>query len=214
MSGLRLEGLTVLRQGRPMLAVDLDIPPGTVTTVMGPSGIGKSTLIAAIGGFLEPPFLSQGRVLCNGTDITMLPPHERRLGIMFQDALLFPHLSVGGNIAFGLTPGGSRRDRRRRVADLLAQAGLAGFEHRDPAGLSGGEKARVALMRMLAAEPRALLLDEPFSRLDPPLRRVVRDLTFSLVRERAIPALLVSHDVADAHAAGGPVMHLTSLLDF
>jgi putative thiamine transport system ATP-binding protein len=214
MSGLVLDHLTIRRDGQAMLSLDLTVPPGSVVTLMGPSGVGKSTLVAAIAGFLEPPFTLEGHITCDGIDLAGLAPQARRLGVMFQDALLFPHLSVGGNIAYGLPPGGSRAERKRRVADLLDQAGLPGFADRDPARLSGGERARVALMRLLAAEPRALLLDEPFSRLDPPLRRTIRALTFGLARERGLPTLLVTHDGGDAEDAGGPVIHLQSLLDF
>lgn len=193
--------------GRTLIALDHAIAPGEVLTVMGPSGIGKSTLLAHAAGFLDPAFEACGRVLSGETELTGLPPHRRRLGLLFQDPLLFPHMSVGENIAFALPPtirGGARR--RQAVAAALADVELAGFEARDPSTLSGGQKARVALMRVLEAQPRALLLDEPFSRLDAALRDQIRQIVFTKARERGLPVLLVTHDRADADAAGGPVV--------
>ncbi|TCO72348.1 ATP-binding cassette domain-containing protein [Rhodovulum euryhalinum] len=206
---LRLEGLAISRLGVPLLALEAEVAPGTVLSVMGPSGSGKSTLLAAIMGTLAPGFALAGRVWLDGADITRLPPEARRVGILYQEELLFPHLSVGGNLAFGLprTVRG-RAARLARVAAALAEIGMAGFEGRDPATLSGGQKARVALMRMLLAEPRALLLDEPFSRLDAGLRAQVREMVFERARASGLPVLLVTHDPADAAAAGGAVVEL------
>ena len=138
-----------------------------------------------------------------------LPPERRRTGILFQDDLLFPHLSVGGNLAFALPPGvRGRTERRARIERALSDADLAGFADRDPATLSGGQRARVALMRTLLAEPRALLLDEPFGRLDAALRDEIRRFVFDHARSRGLPVLLVTHDEAEAQAAGGPVIRL------
>lgn len=198
------------RGGAPLFPpLTLAVNPGEVATVMGPSGIGKSTLLDAIGGHLAHAFETSGQVVLNGRDVTGLPPEARDIGILFQEALLFPHLSVGDNLAFGLRPQlRGRSARRAAVESALAQAGLAGFHDRDPATLSGGQKARAALFRTLLAEPRALLLDEPFSRLDADLRDDIRRFVFAQVTERGIPALLVTHDAADAGAAGGPIVHL------
>ncbi len=150
-------------------------------------------------------------MILNGRDVTDLPPEARGIGVLFQEALLFPHLSVGDNLAFGLGPKiRDRAARRAAVEAALEQAGLAGFHDRDPATLSGGQKARAALFRTLLAEPRALLLDEPFSRLDAGLRDEIRRFVFARVAERGIPALLVTHDDADARAAGGPVVALAA----
>lgn len=206
--GLVLDRLGVARDGARLIALDAAIPPGGTLTLMGPSGIGKSTLLAAITGTLPPGFAVSGRILLDGHDITALPTEARHVGILFQDELLFPHLSVGGNLAFGLPPGGSRAARRARVAAALAEVGLEGFADRDPATLSGGQKARVALMRMLLSAPGALLLDEPFARLDAALRDQTRRLVFDLARDRGLPVLLVTHDAADAAAAGGEVVVL------
>mgnify|MGYP006276101661 FL=1 len=208
-AGLALEGLRILQGETPLLALDLTVPPGDVVSVMGESGAGKSTLLAAIIGTLGPPFTMTGRVRLDGRDVTALPPERRGIGILFQDDLLFPHLSVGENLAFGLSRSvRGRAARRAAVEAALAEMGLAGFAGRDPATLSGGQKLRVALMRTLLAEPRALLLDEPFSSLDADRRAQVRALVFARARERGLPVLMVTHDAADAEAAGGPVLRL------
>ncbi|ANB35482.1 putative thiamine transport system ATP-binding protein [Rhodovulum sulfidophilum] len=209
MEGLRLEDIAIARGTEPLIAVDAHVAPGEVLSVMGPSGSGKSTLLAAVIGTLPPGFAMTGRVLLNGREVTGLPPEDRRIGILYQDELLFPHLSVGGNLAFALPRSlRGRKARRARIEAALEEIGLPGFAERDPATLSGGQKARVALMRMLLAEPEALLLDEPFSRLDTALRDQIRALVFARARDRGLPVLLVTHDRADAEAAGGPVIGL------
>jgi putative thiamine transport system ATP-binding protein len=205
--GLRLEQVGLwLGQRRLLGPLDLAIAPGESTTLMGPSGSGKSSLLAFLCGTLDPAFRSQGRVRLDGEDILALPPERRRLGILFQDDLLFPHLSVAGNLAFGLPQALDRQTRRDRVVAALDEAGLAGFEARDPATLSGGQRARVALLRMLLSEPRALLLDEPFGRLDAGLRDRFRRLVFERARARMLPVLLVTHDREDAEAASGIIV--------
>lgn len=187
----------------------LAVRPGEVVTVMGPSGVGKSTLLDAIGGHLAPGFRLSGSVRLGGRELSALPAEARQIGVMFQDALLFPHLSVGDNLAFGLPPRlRGRAARRAAVEAALGQAGLGGLFARDPATLSGGQRARAALMRTLLAEPEALLLDEPFSKLDTGLRDEIRGFTFSHASARAIPTLMVTHDPADAAAAGGAIVQL------
>ena len=161
-----------------------------------------------LAGFLPPGFTAGGRVLLGGSDITALPAHARRMGLLFQDDLLFPHMSVVENLMFAVPQGVSRAERRRRAVAALGDVSLEGMEGRDPATLSGGQRARVALMRVLLSQPRALLLDEPFARLDMALRDQIRALVFSKARERRLPTLLVTHDVRDAEAAGGPVITL------
>ncbi len=207
LEGLRLEQVGLwLGQRRLLGPLDLAIAPGERATLMGPSGSGKSSLLAFLCGTLDPAFRSRGRVRLDGEDILALPPERRRLGILFQDDLLFPHLSVAGNLAFGLPQALDRQARRDRVAAALEEAGLAGFEARDPATLSGGQRARVALLRMLLSEPRALLLDEPFGRLDAGLRERFRRLVFERARARMLPVLLVTHDREDAEAASGKIV--------
>ena len=209
LSGLTLDRLVIRHHGRVVVALDCHVAGGEVVTVMGPSGSGKSTLLAAIVGALPPGFSASGQVRLAGRDLAGLSTADRRIGLLFQDDLLFPHLSVGGNLAFALPPGLRRRSARNAaIAAALVQVGLAGFANRDPATLSGGQRARVALMRTLLAEPQALLLDEPFSRLDAALRDQIRQVVFALARARALPVLLVTHDPGDAAAAGGRVVQL------
>ncbi|MFT5744222.1 MAG: putative thiamine transport system ATP-binding protein [Paracoccaceae bacterium] len=184
------------------------IGPGEVLSIMGPSGSGKSTLLALITGNLAPDFQATGEVWLDGNDISKLPTHQRRAGILFQDDLLFPHLSVGANLAFGLRSGGTTGERAERVNEALREVELDGYQDRDPATLSGGQKARVALMRMLLAEPCALLLDEAFSRLDADLRMQVRDLVFERALARDLPVIMVTHDIEDARAAGGKIYNI------
>jgi putative thiamine transport system ATP-binding protein len=188
--------------------VDLRVPQGAVASVIGPSGSGKSSLLSFICGTLPREFETHGRVLLDDEDLTRMAPEERGIGILFQEPLLFPHLSVRGNLLFGLRSKGSRRERRRQVDTELDSLGLSGLAERDPATLSGGQKARVALLRVLLSKPRALLLDEPFSALDDTNRRIVRQLVFDEVRRRGLPTLLVTHDKGDVADAAGPVVLL------
>ncbi|WP_378942921.1 ATP-binding cassette domain-containing protein [Paracoccus sp. R86501] len=195
------------RQNEPLFApLDLRVLPGQVGVVMGPSGVGKSTLLDAIGGHLAHDFTLDGEILLDGADLTGLGPQSRRIGVIFQDPVLFPHLSVGQNLSFGIPR--AIRNRRDLVEQALSDAGMAGMADRDPATLSGGQMARVALMRGLLAQPRALLLDEPFSKLDAALRSDIRDFTFAHIAKAGIPALLVTHDPQDADAAHGPTLVL------
>lgn len=202
---LRLDNLRILRDGAPMVSLDLTVAAGQVLTIMGPSGCGKSTLLAAIVGALPPAFTLGGRIWLDGRDVTDLPTHRRQMGLLFQDDILFPHLSVAGNLGFGLPRG--TPDRAARIEAALTQAGLEGMGPRDPATLSGGQRARVALMRTLLSAPRALLLDEPFSKLDAALRDQMRAFTFE--QAKGLPTILVTHDQDDAKAAQGPVITVT-----
>lgn len=207
--GLFLDRISIALGGRILLTVAHRVMPGEVLTVMGPSGSGKSTLLAFIGGFLDPAFTATGRVVVDGCDLTALPAEDRHAGIMFQDPLLFAHMSVGGNLGFAIPAAvKGRAARSALVATALEGVGLAGMAARDPATLSGGQKARAALARALLSSPRMLLLDEPFSKLDAQLRGQMRDLVFAKAREGGLPVVLVTHDEADARAAGGAVVHV------
>ena len=210
MTGLTLSNVSIKIDGKTLFdGLDLAVQPGDVTTIMGPSGCGKSSLLSLICGTLEPAFATSGAVWLDGQEISDLPPERRRVGILFQDDLLFPHLSVGENLLFAL-PSSIRRkhERRQRIEAALEEADLAGFADRDPASLSGGQRARVALMRTLLAAPRCLLLDEPFGKLDRGLRERVRRFVFDHAKDAGLPTLLVTHEAADAEAAGGPVVAL------
>jgi len=208
-AGLRLDAVRIRLDGRELVAVDRHIGPGETLTVMGPSGSGKSTLLAYVGGFLDPVFSSEGRVVCGGRDIAHLPAGDRHAGILFQDPLLFPHMSVGGNLVFAIPQSvKGKAVRRARAEEALDDVGLSGFFDRDPDTLSGGQKARIALARTLLAAPNFLLLDEPFSKLDMQLRGQIRDLVFDKAKRSRLPVILVTHDAADAEAAGGEVIEI------
>ena len=208
-AGLFLDGVSISLHGHRLLSVTHHVKPGEILTVMGPSGSGKSTLLAYIGGFLDPVFDATGNVLVDGQEITGLPAEDRHAGILFQDPLLFPHMSVGANLAFAAPPQIKGRGNRRKIAeDMLAGVGLAGMADRDPETLSGGQKARVALARVLISGPRMLLLDEPFSKLDSGLRQQMRELVFAKARDTGLAIILVTHDEADAAAAGGDIIRI------
>ena len=207
---LRLCAVSIRLPGRSVIdAFSASIEPGEILTVMGASGSGKSTLLAWIGGFLGAPFSATGEVTLGDRRLNDLPAHERRVGILFQDDLLFPHLSVASNLLFGLPASvKGRRPRMQAVTQALADADLAGFEARDPATLSGGQRARVAVLRTLLSRPLALLLDEPFGKLDAALRDDFRRFVFDFARRAQLPTVLVTHDAADAAATGGRIVTL------
>lgn len=207
---LVLTAVSIGLPGRTLIAaLSATVQPGEILTVMGASGSGKSTLLALIGGFLNAPFSATGEVVLAGRRLNALPPHERRVGILFQDDLLFPHLSVAGNLMFGLPACvAGRKERLQAVEQALADADLTGFASRDPATLSGGQRARVALLRTLLSQPQALLLDEPFGKLDAALRDDFRRFVFAFARRAKLPTVLVTHDAADAAATGGPILSL------
>ncbi|WP_339330574.1 ATP-binding cassette domain-containing protein [Aeromonas hydrophila] len=187
----------------------LQVAPGEVLTLMGPSGCGKSSLLAALAGVLPAsgPIRLEGDVILGERRLTQLPPQARRIGMLFQDDLLFDHLTVAENLMFGMpaTIKGKSARRDKAVA-ALAQVDLTNQADKLPGALSGGQKARVSLLRALLAEPEALLLDEPFSRLDKPLRAAFRQLVFAQIKALAIPAMLVTHDADDAP---GTILQLT-----
>lgn len=201
---LTIKNLSLWRGETSLLArLDLSINQGEIVTLMGVSGSGKSTVLNWMIGDLDPAFSATGEFWLDDRRCDTLPIETRRIGILFQDDLLFAHLSVGHNLAFAL-PAKFRgsRERRERVTQTLAEIGLEGFHDRDPATLSGGQRARVSLMRTLLAEPQALLLDEPFSKLDAALRRQFRSFVFAQIERQRIPTLLVTHDPADVPPGG------------
>lgn len=206
---LKLSDISLSVQGTLLFRpCTITVEAGQVVTVMGPSGSGKSSLLAFASGTLGPGLHAEGRVEIDHEDLTDLAPENRRLGLLFQDDLLFPHMSVSENLAFGLPSAIRGGDRVDAVERALDEAELSGMGKRDPATLSGGQRARVSLMRTLLSGPRALLLDEPFGRLDQELRDRVRRFVFAHAGRRNLPTLLVTHDPADAEAAGGPIFTL------
>ncbi|WP_368170441.1 ATP-binding cassette domain-containing protein [Aeromonas sp. R4-3] len=202
---LHTTALTLYLDEQPLLTLPpLAVAPGEVLTLMGPSGCGKSSLLAALAGVLPPggPIRLAGEIRLGERLLTPLAPQARRIGMLFQDDLLFAHLTVAENLMFGM-PAHLRGMAARRACALeaLAEVGLKGQADKLPGQLSGGQKARVSLLRALLAEPEALLLDEPFSRLDKPLRVAFRTLVFERLKALGIPALLVTHDEEDAPGA-------------
>ncbi len=200
---LRLERLD-LRQGSFRLHADLEVPPGAAVAVMGPSGGGKSTLLAAIAGFLAP---AAGRVLWDGRDLGPLSPGERPVGILFQDNNLFPHLTALQNVALGLRPTlRPRPEERARAEAALERVGLGGLGDRRPAQLSGGQQGRAALARLLVQDRPLVLMDEPFAALGPALRAEMLALTREALGARGATLLLVTHDPEDARAIADSVI--------
>jgi putative thiamine transport system ATP-binding protein len=199
---LVLTDVTIAIAERALISgLNLSIAGGETVTLMGPSGSGKSSLLAYLAGDLPEALQGRGRVEIDGQAVNDLPPEARRIGRLFQDDLLFPHMTVISNLLFGM-PRGTRRERIARAAQALHKAGLEGMGERLPHTLSGGQRARVSLLRAILAQPRALLLDEPFSKLDQALRGQMRKYVFDRVADEGIPALLVTHDPQDVPPQG------------
>ena len=206
-SGLVVEDLVVALDGVPVLdGVSLCVDPAESVALLGPSGVGKSTLLRVVAGLVAA---DSGRVHWDGVDITDAPAHRRGIGLVFQDAVLFPHRTVGGNVGYGLEVAGRATDETRAEVDrLLALVDLEGYAGRHVDTLSGGQAQRVALARSLAPRPRLLLLDEPFGALDRDLRERLGTQVRDLLREQGIPALHVTHDDAEAAVVADRVVRL------
>jgi ABC-type Fe3+/spermidine/putrescine transport system ATPase subunit len=200
-----LRGVEVVAGDFLVGPLDLHVASGEYAVLLGPSGAGKTLVLEALAG-VRP--VRAGRLLVDSEDVTCLPSERRRVGLVFQDGLLFPHLSVADNVAYGLHHGNGERSgwRRRpsapRLAELAAEAGIAHLMERRPATLSGGERQRVALARALAARPRALLLDEPLSAVDVEAREELQDVLRQVSRQEGLTVLHVTHDRAEAFALG------------
>ncbi len=196
MATLIVSSLTLTLPGGKALCADLsfEVHAGEVLALTGASGSGKSSILAWLTGTLDPRLKARGQAYLDDQELTHLPTENRRLGLMLQQDYLFSHMTVGQNLLFGL-PKGPRRARWAKVCESLEAAGLAGTENRDPATLSGGQRARVSLLRTLLSKPEALLLDEPFSRLDSDRRAKIRDFTWRIAAQ--LPILLVTHDQGD-----------------
>ena len=175
----------------------LHIKAGQIGAITGPSGSGKSTILSDILGVLPAIFSRSGNIRLNEKDITGLPTGQRHVGIFFQDDLLFPHLNVFENLVFGIPAKLSKKEKALKISSALSHAGLQGFEKRDIATLSGGQRARISLLRTLLSEPKLILLDEPFSKLDEELRDQFRSWVFKQIQLQDIPAVLVTHDARD-----------------
>ncbi len=205
---LSVQNLSIQQQKHFLIRnLSLQVNAGEVLTLMGASGVGKSTLLSWLIGALPSAFVASGQAYLNQQPIDQLPTEQRQIGILFQDDLLFPHLSVGGNLGFALLTKIKGTERKLQIETALAQAGLTGFYQRDPSSLSGGQRARVSVLRALLAQPQALLLDEPFARLDTELRQQFRQFVFTQIAVLKIPAILVTHDQADS-PEGGRILRL------
>ncbi|MEY2959189.1 MAG: hypothetical protein RLZZ01_1757 [Actinomycetota bacterium] len=184
----------------------LHVGAGETVGLLGPSGCGKSTLLRIIAGIVAP---DAGRIVVDGDDVTTVPTHRRRIGLVFQDEQLFPHLSVADNIAFGLRMAGiGRTERRRRADELLDTFGLGGLGDRAVDHLSGGEAKRVAVARALATGPKVLLLDEPLTGLDRPLHERLRAEVASALRAAGTTAVWVTHDEGEASSVSDRIIRL------
>lgn len=189
--------------------IDLSVGASEIVAILGPSGSGKSTLLSTIAGVVPA---REGAVLVDGRDVTHVPIHERGVGLIFQEPLLFPHLDVGRNVAYGLRRhGAGRTEAARRASELLTWLGLAGYESRRINELSGGQAQRVALARALAPQPAVLGLDEPFSALDAELRQRLAVEVAAMIREAGVAALHVTHDPREAETVADRVIELSDL---
>lgn len=196
---LCLENLAIFKNSGEALfdALNLSIEKGEIVTLMGPSGCGKSTLLDVIAGHLSSEFTYSGSVSLNQQSIDSLPSHQRQVGILFQDDLLFPHLTVWENLAFALPNEIKGTERKQQAMQALKNISLTKLANSFPDQISGGQRARISLTRMLLAKPNLALLDEPFSKLDKELRVQFRQWVVEQLKQANIPALMVTHDEAD-----------------
>jgi iron(III) transport system ATP-binding protein len=213
-SAIALERVCLaLRANAVLDDLSLEVGPGELLALLGPSGSGKTSLLRVVLGFLAP---TNGVVRLDGETVSLngrilRPPEERGVGMVFQDLALWPHLTVAGNLEFGLASRGLHRtERSGRIREMLSRVGLEARAGRYPGELSGGERQRVAIARALVLEPKAVLLDEPLANLDAPLRRELMMLLFELLRERRVPGLYVTHDIREAAALGDRIAVLES----
>lgn len=195
---LSVQNLTIKSNQSTLLRnMSFRVEKGHVLSVMGPSGCGKSTLLSAVAGHLSPEFCCEGSILVNDQSIHSLPAEKREVGILFQDDLLFPHLNVWQNLAFGLPDTMSASEKKERALATLAEIELQDIAFKAPDQISGGQRARISLMRTLLSHPKVILLDEPFSKLDKPLRKSFRAFVFKQIKNRNIAAVMVTHDEDD-----------------
>tara|TARA_B110000091_G_scaffold65921_1_gene72579 strand:+ start:258 stop:881 length:624 start_codon:yes stop_codon:yes gene_type:complete len=177
--------------------LNIKVNNGKILTIFGSSGIGKSSLINIIAGVYESNLLFTGDIILNNKKITNTLPEKRKIGLLLQDGVLFPHLSVEQNLIFGIKKSLTNKEKYLLINEHLIKANMEGFENRYPNTLSGGQKSRVACLRAILSEPDALLLDEPFSSIDPEQRNSFRLFVANQVREKKIPCILVTHDESD-----------------
>ena len=198
---LEISNLVITRYQQPLLKIDkLAVKNGELIALMGSSGSGKSTFLAAICGTLDSAFSFYGRISLNQIDIHNMPTEKRRVGILFQDDLLFPHMSVEENIAFAVPPYIKKHERQKIISDSLESVGLDDLKTNDPSRLSGGQRTRASLARALLAQPKTLLLDEPFANLDADLKKNIQDLIAKHIKNYNLPSIMVTHDETETKA--------------
>lgn len=207
MTVLAFEQFQVYLDDRPLTsALNTRVEGGQILTLMGPSGCGKSSLLLAMAGHAHAPLSTLGKVLIDSQDVTALPAYQRKIGLLFQDDLLFPHLNVTQNLLFALPENISREKQHQQVAQALDKIDMSAFSSRYPDELSGGQRARISLLRTLLSRPRAVALDEPFSKLDKSLRQQFRQWVFGELQQTNIATLLVTHDEDDVPPNGQIIM--------
>ncbi|WP_191603283.1 ATP-binding cassette domain-containing protein [Marinomonas algicola] len=186
------------------------VNPGEVLSIMGPSGCGKSTLLDYLSGSLSPAFQASGSLKLDDQELSHLPIERRNVGILYQESLLFPHLTNLENLLFAIPEGIKSKQRSQLALERLSEFNLVDKAYDLPSSLSGGQKARISLLRTLLSEPKYLLLDEPFGKLDKTLRDGVRSFVLEQIQRAQLPTILVTHDQEDTKEMGGTCIQLTS----
>ncbi|WP_017220541.1 ATP-binding cassette domain-containing protein [Moritella dasanensis] len=205
---LSVNNLSILDSAQqPLFApITFTVSPGEILTLMGPSGCGKSSLLSAVAGHKSADFSYQGECYYQQRLLNALPAEKRNIGILFQDDLLFPHLNIWENLAIALPNHIKKAQRKIQALKTLTELNLVELADKSPMQISGGQRARISMMRLLLAEPAVVLLDEPFSKLDKSLRSEFRNWVFSQTRSRQLPVLMVTHDVDDV-PVGSKCLH-------
>ncbi|MCG9705520.1 ATP-binding cassette domain-containing protein [Photobacterium damselae] len=198
MTSLIIKELTVKNHHTPIFGpMSFTVKPGEVLSLMGPSGCGKSTLLNIVAGHNNTPFTYTGNLYLGHKSLDKLPAYQREIGLLFQDDLLFPHLNIWENLAFALPAEIKGTKRHQQALEALESIGLIPLANHHPSQVSGGQRARISLMRTLLAKPKAILLDEPFSKLDPDLRQDFRQFVFNHISDCNVPTLMVTHNSED-----------------
>ena len=189
--------------------LSIKIENSKILCVFGESGVGKSSLINVISGVNEENLKIEGEIKLNGVILNNIPTEKRKIGLLLQDGTLFPHLTVEQNLLFGMNKSLNKKEKNSLILNYLDKANMSGFQDRYPNTLSGGQKARIACLRAILSEPNALLLDEPFSSLDPSQRNSFREFVVKQVKRANIPCLLVTHDEGDKVISDKTPLNLT-----
>jgi putative thiamine transport system ATP-binding protein len=198
MANFIADNVTVSINGRPLFQpLSFEVRAGKVLAIMGPSGSGKSSLLSYMAGTLQAPLVGMGSLKIENQNIENLAIEQRKVGLLYQDDLLFPHITVGENLLYALSRKGSKAQRIQRVKTSLKNVALENYFARLPETLSGGQRARVSLLRTLLSEPKIILLDEPFSKLDKSLREEFKNFVFTTIERQQIPCVLVTHEKDD-----------------